>query len=116
MAEDANACRRSAIHRTLPDRCRVATNQWLELIEQRRGGHQMGTLNLDETSQMENLQPFPSQVAVCEKYGAQPQRFLRHDRLGISLATMNLVPINGLRIPALSGSSGWFIYGGVKPS
>lgn len=41
---------------------------------------------------------------------------LRHDRLGIALDTLDLVPINGLRIPALSGSSGWFIYGGKYPS
>jgi hypothetical protein len=41
---------------------------------------------------------------------------LRHDRLGIALDTLDLAPINGLRIPALSGSSGWFIYGGDNSS
>ena len=53
---------------------------------------------------------------MCEKYRTHPQLFLRHDRLGISLDTMNLVPINGLRISAMSGSSGWFIYGGDEAS
>lgn len=41
--------------------------------------------------------------------------FLFIDRLGIALATMNPVPVNGMRIRATSGSSGWFIYGG-EPS
>lgn len=41
---------------------------------------------------------------------------LQHDRLGIALETLDLAPINGLRIPALSGSSGWFIFGGTEPS
>jgi hypothetical protein len=62
---------------------------------------------------MKTLQPSASQLAVCEKYRTGPQLLLRHDRLGISIDTINnLVPVNGLRIPAMSGSSGWFIYGG----
>jgi hypothetical protein len=65
---------------------------------------------------MKTLQPLSSQIEVCEKYRTQPQLFLLHDRVGISLATMNQVPINGLRIPAMSGSSGWFIYGGDEPT
>lgn len=65
---------------------------------------------------METLQPFPSQIAVCDKYGTHAQPLFRHDRLGIALGTMSLVPINGLRIPAMSGSSGWFIYGGNEAS
>lgn len=64
---------------------------------------------------MQVIEPLRSQVAVCEKFDVEPQLLLRHDRLGIALATMNLVPVNGMRIRATSGSSGWFIYGG-EPS
>ncbi len=65
---------------------------------------------------MEKLQPWPLQLAIYEKYQVAPQEIFRHDRLGIALQTIDLSPINGLRIPALCGTSGWFIYGGEKPS
>jgi hypothetical protein len=63
----------------------------------------------------------PSSYVVLEpaklrRDQVRPQLLLRHDRLRIAIDTMELVPINGLRIPALSGSSGWFIYGGCEPS
>lgn len=32
------------------------------------------------------------------------------------MATLRLQPINGLRVLALSGSSGWFIFGGDEAS
>jgi hypothetical protein len=69
-----------------------------------------------KATQMEQLQPWPLQLAVCEKYHVRPQAVLRHDRLSIALDTLDLAPINGLRLPSLSGSSGWFIYGGENPS
>ena len=56
----------------------------------------------------------PSQADVCKRYGVEPQAPLVHDRLGIGLATLQTQPINGLRIPAVSGISGWFIFGGLK--
>jgi hypothetical protein len=65
---------------------------------------------------MQTLQPLPTQLSLCEKYATRPQLLLQHDRLGIAIDTLSLAPINGLRIPALSGSSGWFIYGGDSPS
>ncbi len=30
------------------------------------------------------------------------------------MSSLGLNPINGMRIPALSGSSGWFVYGGTE--
>ncbi len=65
---------------------------------------------------MEQLEPWPLQLAVCEKYHVSPQAVLRHDRLGLALDTLGLTPINGLRIPPHRGSSGWFIFGGEKAS
>ena len=58
----------------------------------------------------------PSQVEICERCRVKPVLPLGHDRFGIALETLRLNPINGLRVPALSGSSGWFIYGGDTPS
>jgi hypothetical protein len=65
---------------------------------------------------MRTLQPLPSQLLICEKYATQPQLVLHHDRLGIAIDTLGMSPINGLRIRALSGSSGWYLYGGDAPS
>ena len=53
-----------------------------------------------------------TQAAVCKRFGVVPQLVQGHDRLGIALATLDLLPINGLRIPALSGATGWYIFGG----
>ena len=56
----------------------------------------------------------PSQAEICMRYGVEPQPPMVHDHLGIALATLQTQPINGLRLPALSGSSGWFIFGGLE--
>ena len=55
-----------------------------------------------------------SQADVCARYGVQPQLPMHHDRLGIAMATLGLSPINGMRILAMSGSSGWYVYGGAE--
>ena len=39
---------------------------------------------------------------------------MRHEKMGIALTTMSSMPINGMRIPALSGSTGWYVYGGTE--
>ena len=67
-------------------------------------------------SLLAHVDPWPDQVAVCEKFGARPCGFSRVDRAGVALATLSNVPINGLRIPALCGASGWYIWGGGSPS
>lgn len=65
---------------------------------------------------MHTLEPLPCQIDVCLRFGVAPQTFMGHERMGIALATMNFMPINGVRIPALSGSTGWYLYGGAEPS
>ncbi|HBE71073.1 MAG TPA: hypothetical protein DDW52_23245 [Planctomycetaceae bacterium] len=46
----------------------------------------------------------------------QPQLTQDNDRLGIALDTLEQMPINGMRVPGLSGTSDWFIYGNAEPS
>lgn len=58
----------------------------------------------------------PSQADVCGRFKVQPILPLDHDRLGIAMSTLHLNLINGMRIPALSGLSGWFIFGGSDAS
>jgi hypothetical protein len=65
---------------------------------------------------MQALQPLQTQIDVCAKFGVAPQAFMRHERLGLAIGTINLSPINGMRVPALSGSTGWYIYGGTVES
>lgn len=62
------------------------------------------------------MQLLPSQSEVCKRFGVAPMAPLQYDRLGIALETLHFAPINGLRIPALPGLSGWFIFGGAEPS
>ncbi len=69
-----------------------------------------------ECTPMQTLSPLQSQIAICEKFGVTPQTFMRHERMGLAIATMSLLPINGLRIPALSGSTGWYVFGGAEQS
>ncbi len=65
---------------------------------------------------MQALEPLQTQIAMCTRFGVTPQAFMRHEKIGIALATINLMPINGMRIPALSGSTGWYVYGGPEQS
>ena len=63
-----------------------------------------------------DLRILPAQADVCERLGVTPQAPLHHDRLGIAFSSLQLAPINGMRIPALPGSSGWYIFGGNEAS
>ncbi len=36
--------------------------------------------------------------------------------MGLAIATMTNSPINGMRILAMSGSSGWYVFGGQEAS
>jgi len=65
---------------------------------------------------MQTLEPLQCQIAVCARFGVTPQPLMRHEKMGIALATMTSMPINGMRIPALSGSTGWYVYGGTEQS
>jgi len=68
------------------------------------------------TNRFATVQPLPEQLAICSKFQVAPEPLLLDDRLGIALKTLNLRPINGLRIPDLSGSCGWYIYEGSEPT
>jgi len=58
----------------------------------------------------------PPQAEVCKRFGVQPTLAQGNDRLGIALHTLKQMPINGMRVPALSGTSGWYLFGGPEPS
>ena len=68
------------------------------------------------TPMPKKLRILPAQADVCERLGVTPQAPLHDDRLGIAVCTLQLAPINGMRIPELSGSSGWYIFGGDEAS
>ena len=62
------------------------------------------------------MQILQVQSVVCDRFGVKPNLPSENERLGIAIGTLDLMPINGMRIPSLSGSAGWFIYGGEEPS
>jgi hypothetical protein len=58
-----------------------------------------------------------TQLEVCRRYGAELLRPDDLHRLGISdSALRGEQPLNGLRHPPQSGTSGWFIWGGEELS
>jgi hypothetical protein len=52
---------------------------------------------------------------ICARLGIAGMRPHAGEKLGIALATIGKVPINGLRIH-LEGTCGWFIWAGGEPS
>jgi len=48
---------------------------------------------------------------VCSRFGAAAEPPAHGAKLGIALATIDELPINGLRV-RLDGTCGWFIWGG----
>ena len=62
------------------------------------------------------MQILQSQSDICKRFEVTPQLPRQADRLGIALHSLGSNPINGMRVPSLSGSAGWFIYGGDAPS
>lgn len=55
------------------------------------------------------------QEDVCLRFGAVAEPPALEAKLGIGLATIRELPINGLRV-RLDGTCGWFIWGGGEPS
>jgi hypothetical protein len=56
------------------------------------------------------------QQAICDQWGA---KFAPPDpglRVGIALATLDRVPLNGLRIAPEGNTCGWFLWGGPEGS
>lgn len=56
-----------------------------------------------------------TQEEVCVRFGVSGSRPGRGEKLGIALATIGMLPINGMRI-RLAGTCGWFIWCGGEPS
>lgn len=52
---------------------------------------------------------------VCSRFGAVAEPPALEAKLGIALATIGKLPINGLRV-RLDGTCGWFIWGDGEPS
>jgi hypothetical protein len=56
------------------------------------------------------------QEAVCERHGVDRDPPLDHERVGIALQTLHLLPLNALRIPRVGSVCGWYIWGGGDPA
>ena len=56
------------------------------------------------------------QVTVCEWAKAIAMPPAPGTRVGIALATLGRVPINGMRVHPTEGTNGWYIWGGGEPS
>jgi hypothetical protein len=57
-----------------------------------------------------SIEPTQAQQAICDRFGAQPSAFPAEAMVGIG--PMDGAPLNGLRHPPESGTSGWFIWAG----
>jgi hypothetical protein len=53
-----------------------------------------------------------AQKALCNAYGAAYVSTQPNDKIGFAGTTSGLKPINGLRHPAMQGTSGWYIWCG----
>jgi hypothetical protein len=58
------------------------------------------------------MKPERSQASVCSEYGAEFLSSPPESKVGIALATLNLLPLNALRIPPEGNTCGWYIWGG----
>jgi hypothetical protein len=57
------------------------------------------------------------QRGICDRVGADYLAPASMSKVGIALATLDLVPLNALRHPPEGGTCGWYIWGGeVFPS
>ena len=56
-----------------------------------------------------------TQEEVCSRFGVMAEPPNIGTKLGIALATIGKVPINGLRV-RVDGTCGWFIWGGSEAS
>jgi hypothetical protein len=55
-----------------------------------------------------------AQKTTCEKHGVEFVPFADTTISGLARSTLGLSPINGLRHPAQSGTSGWYIWCGEE--
>lgn len=59
------------------------------------------------------LGPAEEQQRVCREQRVAPAPPSDDDKAGIALATLDQVPLNGLRHQPEAGTSGWYIWGGT---
>ena len=57
----------------------------------------------------------PEQMTICQKYGVSPFDAPPHLKAGVAANVSSaLIPLNGLRHPPESGTSGWFLWAGEE--
>ncbi len=52
------------------------------------------------------------QKQKCQEYNSEVVAILEDEKVGIALETLHLQPIYGVRTSPVTGSSGWFFWGG----
>lgn len=57
-----------------------------------------------------------SQVAVCDRFGVECRPSEPRMKLGLALNTLSAQPLNGLRHPPTSDTTGWYVWGGEELS
>ena len=57
-----------------------------------------------------------SQETVATQYGAAFTPALPHEKAGVAITTLSLLPLNALRHPPGNGTCGWYIWGGTEAS
>ena len=60
----------------------------------------------------------PEQLRLCQEQGVLPVPPLGSAKVGIALNVKEgkLMPVNGLRLPAENGTTGWYIWAGEELS
>jgi hypothetical protein len=56
------------------------------------------------------------QLRICEAQRVVPAPPSSHEKAGVAVATLDQVPLNGLRHRPEAGTSGWYIWGGTTLS
>ena len=54
----------------------------------------------------------PSQLEICRRYNSPLIPCGEDDKVGVALSTLHLLPLNALRHQPVSGTAGWYIWGG----
>jgi hypothetical protein len=52
------------------------------------------------------------QIALCARFGSEVVPAEPAQKLGIALATLDLLPLNASRLRQENGTCGWYVYGG----
>lgn len=57
-------------------------------------------------------EPTEEQLRVCRAHGVAPAPPLGHEKVGVALDSLDQLPLNGVRVQPVAGTSGWYIWGG----